>query len=77
MYLLLVNYKICMVHRKEERGVTCVSAWAKVVPCVEGSVLLLMPYWRILLDQNTSELFTSASDDYEQQLTTKTVTTDT
>ena len=29
------------------------------------------------LDKNTTELFTTANDDYEQQLTTKTETTDT
>ena len=30
----------------------------------------------LLVDKNTSELFTTANDDYEQQLTTKTETTD-
>ena len=56
--------------------VTCISAWAKAVPCVAGSVLLLMLYFRILLD-NTTELFNTANVAYQQQLTTKTETTDT
>ena len=50
--------------------VTCVSTWAKAVPCVADSVLLLMLYFRTLLDQNTSELFITVNDDYQQQLTT-------
>ena len=44
--------------------------WAKAVPCVADSVLLLMLYFRTLLDQNTSELFITVNDDYQQQLTT-------
>jgi len=36
-----------------------------------------MLYFRTLLDQNTSELFITVNDDYQQQLTTKTETTDT
>ena len=51
-------------------SVTCVSTWAKAVPCVADSVLLLMLYFRTLLDQNTSELFITVNDDYQQQLTT-------
>ena len=51
-------------------NVTCVSTWAKAVPCVADSVLLLMLYFRTLLDQNTSELFITVNDDYQQQLTT-------
>ena len=58
-------------------SVTCVFTWAKAVPCVADSVLLLMLYFRTLLDQNTSELFITVNDEYQQQLTTKTETTDT
>ena len=50
--------------------VTCVSTWAKAVPCVADSVLLLMIYFRTLVDQNTSELFITVNDDYQQVLTT-------
>ena len=46
-------------------------------PFFAGSVLLLMLYLRTPLDQNTSEFFPSANDDYQQQMTTKTEMTDT
>jgi len=41
-----------------------------VISFSTGSVLLLMLYLRTLLDKDTTELFITANDDYEQQLTT-------
>jgi len=50
-------------------SVNCVSAWAKAVQCVAASVHISMVYLNITFINNKTELFTTASDDYEQQLT--------
>ena len=56
---------------------TCVPARAKAAPFVAGLVHVSMLYMNITFIFNTTELFTTVNDPYEQQLTTDKKTIDT